>query len=217
MLARVLAFLLLGAFASVFGACSTEECDTAAVDCLDKCGLNIAPTCADGEPVCGERTGPCPGGKKGKGEACRAGECFGAIVCVPPLDACGPFAEQDGVCGAGSHDCSVSGPAACGCDGKVYPTACAAWEAGVNLASGCAPAVKPAGTFRCGPYYCDPKKTYCWSGPAPVSGTGYACVQPAGACTESAIVCSCLNLADTDTCTTVEDEGVSGIRVDSKE
>jgi hypothetical protein len=74
----------------------------------------------------------------------------------------------------------------CGCDGKTYGNACNAHELGLDL-SAQASCPAPAGTFACGPLFCNLeteicRKTTSFGGPVPVSE--FACVgAPAGCAT----------------------------------
>lgn len=55
----------------------------------------------------------------------------------------------------------------CGCDGSVYPSQCAAQQAGADIGAwadateGPRCTSTPAGRFLCGPWFCDPDVSYC--------------------------------------------------------
>jgi hypothetical protein len=84
-----------------------------------------------------------------------AGGCTGPGPCGPGFY-CNDFSDGcflsagGGVCDDASL-CSGKGPV-CGCDGAVYPTDCAAFAAGMDVAAaGC---VTPPGTFLCHALVC---------------------------------------------------------------
>jgi hypothetical protein len=79
---------------------------------------------------------------------------------------------------------------ACGCDGKLYDSECAANQAGVGLSMGCA---LPAGSFACGPFFCDVATEYCVvrMQPDETSPTGHECRSFPAACGMSPD-CACI-------------------------
>lgn len=89
----------------------------------------------------------------------------GGIVCSPSAPCPGAM-----VCNYGDHSCGGGKPGtcveqvscngapaetACGCDGKIYASRCAAISAGTDT-SKIAACSTPANTFRCGDLYCGP-------------------------------------------------------------
>jgi hypothetical protein len=130
----------------------TCSCPAVPHECCLGDGALATASCLDGAWT-------CPPGAKLYG----APGCTAPDVCSPKLP-CGPGAlcvAKDAACGtsAGWGSC-VAKPAscaadvpACGCDGKVYASTCAAASVGVDRSAtvGCA---APAGRFACGPLFC---------------------------------------------------------------
>jgi hypothetical protein len=98
------------------------------------------------------------------------GDLFGTATCEPPAVCAAtlPCAltqycqVPDASCGQGTVlgscqalpvSCPSGGPPACGCDAQVYPSACAAAAAGIDVAVN-GSCVIPVGTFVCGPLFC---------------------------------------------------------------
>ncbi len=181
----------------VFG---TWQCKAGSVDLLSCSCPSVPHECCMGDETlatasCLGGNWTCPPGGKLFGEP----GCTGPDVCSPKLP-CGPGAlcvTKDAACGTGAGwgscvakpaSCAPDVPA-CGCDGKVYASTCAAASAGVDRSAtvGCA---APAGTFACGPLFCatsqicrkvtDFAKT--------IAPTTWACVAPPGGCTTG---CGC--------------------------
>jgi hypothetical protein len=139
---------------------------------------------ADGS--CIDGTWQCPPGA----------QLFGTGTCKPPA-ACAatlPCAltdyckVPDASCGKGSlagscqtipASCSGGGPPVCGCDGQTHASACAASLAGVDVSASGACAA-PAGTFPCGPLFCQISGEVCRK--VPSSPPAYACVTAPPGC-----------------------------------
>ncbi|MEZ4450552.1 MAG: hypothetical protein R3B09_13815 [Nannocystaceae bacterium] len=95
------------------------------------------------------------------GEACDADTpCAPGSYCDTTGVGDTPYCEFVGVCVATPSECSDDDAPICGCDGLLYPNACAAAQAGVGTrgADGCAP---PRGRFRCGFGFCELAGEYC--------------------------------------------------------
>ncbi|MDI1436079.1 hypothetical protein [Polyangium sorediatum] len=88
--------------------------------------------------------------------------------------------DSFGACGSEGEksECKVVPPCTpdakpvCGCDGTVYPDACAARAAGVDLGT-TGTCAAPAGHFACGPFFCAVGQEACTNDPVYFS---YACV-----------------------------------------
>src|SRR5262249_16906865 len=100
-----------------------------------------------------------------------------------------------GTCKARPASCPKNDAPACGCDGAIYPNACLANAAGIDVGgSSCAP---ETGTFFCGKIgnTCDARTSYCPRSVNDVVGPGQPsefdqCVPlPASCVTDTA--CSC--------------------------
>lgn len=100
----------------------------------------------------------------------------------------------------------------CGCDGTVYPSQCAAYQAGVDI-GGPTPTQAPycdstpAGRFPCGPWYCDPKVTFCEYREHDEGVRWPACAAWPAPCVGQE---SCGCLVGFDSCTAVPGNGVTG-------
>ncbi|MCH9680510.1 MAG: hypothetical protein K0V04_03670 [Deltaproteobacteria bacterium] len=90
--------------------------------------------------------------------------------------------------------CSDGDLPVCGCDGQVYGSECAAYQAGVDLARfGSCQA--PEGRFACGPWFCDRQADYCEITTTRLEDTlpsAYACRQPSQPCASGSVTCECL-------------------------
>ncbi|MCC6668246.1 MAG: hypothetical protein IT375_31165 [Polyangiaceae bacterium] len=149
----------------------------------------------------GAGTGPC------SGETCTAQE-----FCDWQYDYChGKPGYYSGACVSRNTGCSAT--PVCACDGQVYPTACAAHAAGYDLSGAdpgkhsCSGAYTPAGTFPCGPWYCDAAKSYCYHGLGDMSDRKSECRDLPAACGG---VASCDCLPPLGECLPVQGKGVTG-------
>lgn len=123
-------------------------------------------------------------------------------VCSP--ETCGPHAycayadfscglsDDPGACTPIPTSCTTAqNDPVCGCDGKTYPSSCAAAHAGVDTKStGPCP-----GAFTCGPLICDSTSEYCSYAPdlqAPPTQSPYSC-QPLPATCFTTPSCDCLS------------------------
>lgn len=101
------------------------------------------------------------------GEACGMnGPCAPGSHCLFSDHACGtslPNAScpTEGYCAVPASCAGIPGPPACGCDGKVYDSACLADSAGVGTSSlgSCGPA--PQAHFACGDVFCEKTAQIC--------------------------------------------------------
>lgn len=120
------------------------------------------------------------------------------------------------LCNYSGGRCALSGTAckqtlapACGCDGRVYATECAAERAGVDVGYGCSAEDAPPGLFPCGPEFCDPTTQYCASGGGDGDDYYFSC-QPIPEECSAPVTCECF--ADwADSCNEVQGNGVTGI------
>lgn len=101
----------------------------------------------------------------------------------------------------------------CGCDGKLYESACQAQQAGVRPNAnlfGCSP---PQGSFACGNEFCSIDSEYCLSISRGTLGYYLRCEPIAGACAGTPIDCDCLTketlakYAYLDNCMACQDSG----------
>lgn len=117
-------------------------------------------------------------------------------VCLPSTDAPGavsPMAEPTSGCAVGSSP-------VCGCDGRDYVDACAAWQAGASVwlegscAQGAPPAAPTAGDGSCGGVMCQAGE-FCFTEDGSCAADGSpsgTCRSLDGPCTSSAEpVCGC--------------------------
>jgi hypothetical protein len=161
----------------------------------------------------------------GDGYQCASNaDCAASTYCELPNAACG-HGEQNfntnlGMCTAQPDICDGVYEPACGCDGKVYPSSCAANAAGVSLGrSACSDALTPEGYLRCGPHYCDPRGTYCKIGEGDTDDYRWECPTLPAGCDPAAPDCACLDAVLPDPyfsprCSVIQGNGVSGLRVD---
>ena len=86
--------------------------------------------------------------------------CAADAYCAYTPMLCGK-GKTAGTCKPRPSTCAETAAPACGCDGKVHDSPCAARAAGVDLAvnGGCG-ATLP-GFIPCGPTYCDARDSYC--------------------------------------------------------
>jgi hypothetical protein len=109
----------------------------------------------------------------------------------------------------------------CGCDHRVYDSACEAYAAGVGLSdSYCRDDQTPEGTIPCGPRYCDPNDEYCYWGYGDVGDQEYECRSLADLCGEPESPEDCCAYVDETlaadydyVCEVVEGNGVRGVRI----
>jgi Mg-chelatase subunit ChlD len=150
--------------------CCKADGTFAEAACLNGAWLCAPGTTLFGSPGCAPpgvctRTLPCPLGQvcAFADYACGATSVLGR--CVPPPAACDP------------------GAPACGCDGAVYPSRCAATSSGHDVSlGGCSP---PAGTFACGPLFCRAADQICKKTTnltMSVAPNEFACVDATPAC-----------------------------------
>ena len=143
------------------GTVSTKTCecpDIAPVCCKgeyeleDASCVNGAWTCPPGDPLYGE-PGCTPPDMCTKTLPCGFG-----TVCEFPDDLCGASIYHGKCVTPGT--CTAADPPVCGCDHKVHTNRCEALAAGVDVyqPSTCA---TPAGTFKCGGYYCKSGSQIC--------------------------------------------------------
>ena len=132
----------------------------------------------------GTGSGISCGGKLGK-------MCLSTEYCDFPADACS-LADESGSCTLRPTGCPDVNMPTCACDGTVYPSACAAAAAGVDLSLNgtCTP---PTGKFACGSGFCDTGISYCERDVSDVGGvpTTYQCKPLPPSCGLPA-TCSCL-------------------------
>lgn len=185
--------------ACVFG---TWECKPATIDartcncpsqpheCCQADESLVTASCLGGNWTCP------PGGKLFGQPGCRAPD-----VCSPRLP-CGPDAlcvAKDAACGAGPSwgrcevkpsTCAADSPA-CGCDGKVYASTCAAAQGGVDRSATVGCSLVPPGTFPCGPLFCSSASEICrkvTDFTKVVAPTAWSCVAPPNGCSTG---CGC--------------------------
>lgn len=184
--------------ACVFG---TWECKPGTVDVLTcNCPAQPHECCQPDETLatasCLGGSWVCPAGGKLFGEpGCAAPDvcaptlpCGASAVCVAKDAACGTGPSW-GRCEAKPSSCAPDSQA-CGCDGKVYASVCAAASAGVDRSAtvGCA---SPAGKFACGPLFCTTATEVCrkvTDFAKAIAPTTWSCVAPPSGCTTG---CSC--------------------------
>jgi Mg-chelatase subunit ChlD len=145
---------------------------------------------------------------------------FGAPGCSPPA-VCAPTmpCASTSLCRTADHACGgralgtcvprqtgcAPGPAACGCDGHIYPSECDANRAGVDVALEGCPS-PPADRFACGPYFCRRADEICKRAldlEKTVAQSTYACVSASGCTTGCGCgLCgSCTRPSCAETCT----------------
>ncbi len=128
-------------------------------------------------------------------------DLFGTANCKPPAVCAAtlpcPLTQfcqvPDASCGTGTiagscqplpTACPSGGTPACGCDGQVYPSTCAADAAGVDVAAdgSCA---TPDGQFACGPLFCRVADQVCQrvdDFSQVIAPNTYTCIAKPGAC-----------------------------------
>jgi hypothetical protein len=101
------------------------------------------------------------------------GEAGGAPTPCAASSACEPDAycafeprlcgkgKRPGTCRPRPQDCSEPNSPVCGCDGKVYESACAAYRAGIDLDANGHCRERVPDWIACGPRFCDARTTYC--------------------------------------------------------
>ena len=163
----------------------------------NECDANAA-----GEPafpcstgVGGSGGGGGTGAGGGPGKACGGivgASCPSGYYCDFPDKNCGAN-DGGGTCLPGPIDKCGGDGLVCGCDGKVYGSACQAELAGVDvsLLGACK---EPPGTFVCGTHYCKLGLEYCEVDLSDVSGfaNGYGCHTLPIQCGDGTGDCACL-------------------------
>jgi hypothetical protein len=104
-------------------------------------------------------TGACRSRSAGPRTCSPVAPCAAGEYCAYQPQICGKGTRL-GTCRAATVGCGTGAPA-CGCDGNVYPSECAAHDAGVDLdvTGGCRADVPDF--IHCGPRFCDAKTQYC--------------------------------------------------------
>lgn len=149
------------------------------------CGSVTGPDAPSSTSAAGTSGGPDSGAA---GEACGMnGPCEPGSHCIFRDHACGtsPSSGCPTVYCAVPAPCSgLDGPPACGCDGKVYDSACLADSAGVgtSILGNCGPA--PQGRFACGELFCEKATQIC------VDNNGDGCGFPSHECRDRPQGCS---------------------------
>lgn len=187
--------LLIGALA-LFTACGGDDGgDPDASPTIDGAPADASSDPDGAGPDAGE-TGAVCGGFAGL-------QCDEGLWCDYRNNFCGGDDFQ-GTCRELPTACTEEVDPVCGCDGEVYTNECEANAAGIDIAANgsCEP---PAGTFACGPRFCESGLTYCQRTLSDVVGTpdSYSC-EVSTACDDAP---SCACLADEpcgDMCTTDE-------------
>jgi hypothetical protein len=141
-------------------------------------------TSASASGSTGTGSGITCGGKLGK-------MCLSTEYCDFPADKCS-LADETGSCTLRPTSCPDVNMPTCACDGTVYPSACAAAQAGVDLSLNgtCTP---PTGKFACGSGFCEAGVSYCERDISDVGGipTTYQCKSLPPSCGLPA-TCACL-------------------------
>ncbi len=129
--------------------------------------------------------------------------CGGGDYCKVANATCGT-ATTLGTCAVIPTACNDDTPS-CGCDGQIYPSACAAAMVGVDVSAteSCPP---PAGTFACGPYFCRVADQICDKGQDfsnLVAPDTWSCIAVTGACLTGCECNACGSCVDAHTCNQV--------------
>lgn len=115
----------------------------------------------------GEESSSTRGDETGGGEGTGGETRCGAETCGPdewcdwPQNGCGNSGAEQGTCVPRPEPCpEIPSPRVCGCDGMMYPSACEAQRAGVDVSvdGGC-PLIDD--TFECGYTWCVSETEYC--------------------------------------------------------
>ncbi len=169
-----------------------------------------------GMSACGSDTDP-----GASGTPCAEQTCSANQFCNYVYDWCGPqywgYATGQAECASKALACEKGLPV-CGCDGKVYPDACAAYASGTDIGGAsegheyCAHSLTPPGRFACGPWYCDPTVSYCRYGSGDTGDRKVECRDLPAACGGTA-TCACVPPSGSGegSCSDVEGNGVTGI------
>lgn len=157
---------------------SCNECPPTPHGC---CGPNQALSVAE----CINGAWSCPPGFSLFGEpgcvppvACAAGlPCAGGQFCEIADDSCGQGAHH-GSCQPNPDSCPAPIYDACGCDGTIYASECAAHGAGVDISRFACDNLP--GHQHCGPFYCDVSTQRCRRIDDLTGGTpdAYSCIPP---------------------------------------
>ncbi len=165
---------------------SCSECDAVPHGCCTAGGGLAKASCIDGAWKC------APGAAM-----------FGAPGCAPPAQCAALLPCATGsYCAVKQLTCGEAGTtgtcqpvpagcgkapelAACGCNGALYPSACAARAAGVDVSVSKCP--KGPSDLRCGPLFCNPQTHACAKTTHVAADTELACVPLPPGCTS----CNC--------------------------
>jgi hypothetical protein len=110
-----------------------------------------------------------------------------------------------GMCTSRPTSCQPGDGSVCGCDGHTYSSECAANLAGVDVSESAA-CTTPAGTVRCGPYFCPLGTSYCQDNEGGIADHRvFSCQALPGTC-GSQPSCSCL--PNCGQCTGTADAGL---------
>lgn len=130
--------------------------------CCDVHGVAHEPSCPNrGAPTCGPGLAQSPAPYCPQPPGCELTGCGPESICTFANHSCGTSGQ--GACTVVPSGCDDVYEPVCGCDGTVYGNACEAHQSGVDLGLDC---LAPAGTYACGPHFCQIGVEYC-----EVSGT----------------------------------------------
>lgn len=172
---------------------SGVKCFGVPPSCESACGAkDIVPATCAGVGKSGADIWECPPDRpKRVGIECPSCDgCPTGSTCDFANQVCG---SNDGSCATPESFCKtwakISGPV-CGCDGEVYPSACAAIQAGTVLnRTGCSPPTPDL--FPCGYMYCKRNSEFCRVGFGDTDDRHYECVAVPASC--SILDCACVS------------------------